>query len=190
MQSGLSKHSLWASRNNDSITSMIVRSSLLSPGGGTAIAVRISSFLRLYVVGNACLSQLRNHIGDMVVEPVHSIGIFIGITLCLLDVVVLGAEELMLQGPLPLRIHYSVLICYLEILLLAVDLEESLTITVGCPNPVPRMYCVSITLLFSRASKLCSFRFFVTLAQNSFFQQPLNNMSVPCTTIALKAELL
>jgi hypothetical protein len=77
--------------------------------------------------------------GPEVVEPVYSIGIVVGITLCLLNVVLLGAEELMLPGRLPLRIRYLVLICYLEILLPAVDLEESLTSTVGCPNLVPCM---------------------------------------------------
>jgi hypothetical protein len=89
------------------------------------------------MIGNACLSQLRNHSRDIVVEPVHSISIVVGITLCLLDVVLLGAEELMLPGRLPLRIRYLVLICYLEILLPAVDLKESLTTTVGCPNLIP-----------------------------------------------------
>jgi hypothetical protein len=109
-----------------------------------------------YMIGNACLSQPKNHSRDMVVEPVHSIGIVVGITLCLLNVVLLGAEELMLPGRLPLRIRYLVLICYLEILLPAVDLEESLTSTVECPNLIPYMESfrtdIASTLLLVRPS--------------------------------------
>ena len=46
MHSGLSKHSLQASRKSNSITSTIIRRLLSSPSRGIAIAVRISSFLR------------------------------------------------------------------------------------------------------------------------------------------------
>jgi hypothetical protein len=108
------------------------------------------------MISNACLSQPRNHSRDIVVEPVHSIGIVVGIILCLLNIVLLGTEELMLPGRLPLRIRYLVLICYLEILLLAINLEESLTSTVRYPNLIPCIESfrtdIASTLLLVRLS--------------------------------------
>ena len=62
----------------------------------------------------------------MVVKPVYSIGIVVSITLCLLYIVFLDAEKLISCRRLPLRAHYFVVLCYLEILLLAVNLEKSL----------------------------------------------------------------
>ena len=75
----------------------------------------------------------------MVVEPVYSISIVVSITLCLLYVVLLGAKKLIFSRRLPLGIYYLVLVRYLEILLLAVDLEESLAGAVRSPDLVPRM---------------------------------------------------
>jgi hypothetical protein len=75
----------------------------------------------------------------MVVEPVYSIGIVVSITLCLLYVVLLDAEKLIFSGHLPLGAHYFVLVCDLEILLPAVNLEESLAGAVRSPDLVPRM---------------------------------------------------
>ena len=56
----------------------------------------------------------------------YSIGIVVSITLCLLYIVFLDAEKLISCGRLPLGAHYFVVLCYLEILLPAVDLEKSL----------------------------------------------------------------
>jgi hypothetical protein len=68
---------------------------------------------------------------------VYSIGIVVSITLCLLYIVLLDAEELIFLGRLPLRAHYFVLVCYLEVLLLGVNLKESLICAVGSPDLVP-----------------------------------------------------
>jgi hypothetical protein len=46
------------------------------------------------MIGNACLSQPKNHSRDMLIEPVHSISILGSISLCLLDSILLGMEEL------------------------------------------------------------------------------------------------
>jgi hypothetical protein len=48
-------------------------------------------------------------------------------------------EELIFLGRLPLRAHYFVLVCYLEVLLLGVNLKESLIYTVGSLDLVPYM---------------------------------------------------
>ena len=56
----------------------------------------------------------------------YSIGIVVSITLCLLYIVFLDAEKLISYRRLPLRAYYFVVLCYLEILLLAIDLEKSL----------------------------------------------------------------
>jgi hypothetical protein len=62
----------------------------------------------------------------------------------------------MLLGHLPLRICYLVLICYLEILLPAINLKESLISTVSCPNLIPYIESFRIdiasTLLLVRLS--------------------------------------
>jgi hypothetical protein len=68
---------------------------------------------------------------------VYSIGIVVSITLCLLYIVLLDAEELIFSGRLPLGAHYFVLVCYLEVLLLGVNLKESLTCAVGSPDLIP-----------------------------------------------------
>jgi hypothetical protein len=70
---------------------------------------------------------------------VYSIGIVVSITLCLLYVVLLDAEKLIFSGRLPLGAHYFVLVCDLEILLPAVNLEESLAGAVRSPDLVHRM---------------------------------------------------
>jgi hypothetical protein len=75
----------------------------------------------------------------MVVEPAYSISIVVSIALCLLHVVLLDAEKLIFSGCLPLGAHYFVLVCYFEILLPAIDFEESLAGAVGSPDLVPRM---------------------------------------------------
>jgi hypothetical protein len=75
----------------------------------------------------------------MVVEAVHSISIAVSIMLCLLYIVFLNAEKLLFLGHLPLGAYCFILVCYLEILLLAVDLEESLAGAVRSPDLVPRM---------------------------------------------------
>lgn len=75
----------------------------------------------------------------MVVEPVYPISIVVSITLCLLYIVLLGAEKLIFSGRLPLGIYYLILVRYLEILLPAVDFEESLAGAVRSPDLVPRM---------------------------------------------------
>ena len=56
----------------------------------------------------------------------YSIGIVVSITLCLLYIVFLDAEKLISCRRLPLRAYYFVVLCYLEILLLAVNLKKSL----------------------------------------------------------------
>ena len=91
------------------------------------------------MVGNACLSQLWDNGGNMVVKPVYSIGIVVSITLCLLYIVFLDAEKLISCGRLPLGAHYFVVLCYLEILLPAVNLEKSLAGPVRSPDLVLRM---------------------------------------------------
>ena len=56
----------------------------------------------------------------------YSIGIVVSITLCLLYIVFLNAEKLISYRRLPLRAYYFVMLCYLEILLLAINLKKSL----------------------------------------------------------------
>jgi hypothetical protein len=73
----------------------------------------------------------------VVVESVYSIGIVVSITLCLLYIVLLDIEELIFSGRLPLRAHYFVLVCYLKLLLLGINLKESLICAVRSPDLVP-----------------------------------------------------
>lgn len=91
------------------------------------------------MVSDTCLSQPRNHGGDMVLESVYSIRIVSGIALCLLDIVLLGAEKLMLLGKLSLCISFSSLRRYFEISLPCSNFEESLASVILCPDLVPRM---------------------------------------------------
>ena len=56
----------------------------------------------------------------------YSIGIVVSITLYLLYIVFLNAEKLISYRCLPLRAYYFVVLCYLEILLLAINLKKSL----------------------------------------------------------------
>lgn len=71
----------------------------------------------LYMVGNACLSQAQDNGGNVVVEPVYSIGIVVSIMLCLLDAAFLGIEELfhstfLLHSAFHICTgHFQVLIC-------------------------------------------------------------------------------
>jgi hypothetical protein len=72
----------------------------------------------------------------MVIESMYSISIISGITLRLLDIVLLRAEEVMLLPCLPFGSRYFVLTCHFEIFLPAVDFEEPLARTVLGPNLV------------------------------------------------------
>jgi hypothetical protein len=67
----------------------------------------------------------------------YSISIVVSITLYLLHIVLLDTEELIFLGRLPLGAHYFVLVCYLEVLLLGVNLKESLICIVGSLDLVP-----------------------------------------------------
>jgi hypothetical protein len=91
------------------------------------------------MIGNACLSQLRNHSRDMVVEPVHSVSVLGSITLCLLDVVGLCLEKVIFLRCLPLAILCCILTGYFKILLPLSDFEKSLASMILYPDLVAYM---------------------------------------------------
>ena len=69
----------------------------------------------------------------------YSIGIVVSITLYLLYIIFLDAEKLISYRRLPLRAYYFVVLYYLEILLLAINLEKSLAGPVRSPDLVLRI---------------------------------------------------
>jgi hypothetical protein len=91
------------------------------------------------MIGNACLSQPRNHRRDMVVEPMHSVSVLGSITFCLLDVVGLCLEKVILLRCLPLSILCCILTGYFKIPLPLSDFEKSLASMVLCPDFVACM---------------------------------------------------
>lgn len=88
------------------------------------------------MVGNACFSQLRDYGGDVAIEPMYSISIISGITLRLLDIVILCSGEVVLLRCLRSISPSRRLLCYREIFLLCYHLKQPLTCVVLCPYPV------------------------------------------------------
>jgi hypothetical protein len=86
------------------------------------------------MVGNACLSQLRNNGRDMVVESMYSISILRSIVLCLSNVVFLQAKKVVLLVCLLLPTTPYVLASNFEVSLPGRDFEEPLARMVLGPN--------------------------------------------------------
>jgi hypothetical protein len=93
-----------------------------------------------YMIGNRCLSRLRNYSGDMVVKPVHSVSILSSTTSCLLDVVFLCLKKVILLRCLPPAICRYVLASYFDIPLPRSNFEGPLASVVVCPDLIARMY--------------------------------------------------
>lgn len=100
------------------------------------------------MVGDACLSHPRDYGGDMVIEAMYSIRVVGSIALCLLDVVFLGAEELMLLEYLPPGDCTPTLACHFEVLLPTIDLEESPTRTTLSSYVITRMKLLCANIPF------------------------------------------
>ena len=94
----------------------------------------------------------------------YSIGIVVSITLYLLYIVFLDAEKLISYRRLPLRAYYFVVLCYLEILLLAVNLEKSLAGLVRSLDLVLRIKAFYMDIAFTLLLVYLSVFLFVVLS--------------------------
>jgi hypothetical protein len=88
------------------------------------------------MVGNARLSQLRNYGRDMVLKPVHLIGIVSSIMLCLSDIMFLRAKEIIFSVCSLWVIILNGLASDFEVFLLSRDFKESLAGVVLSPDLV------------------------------------------------------